>query len=725
MGEREKMTYRAIWCTGLAMSALWPTMVLAQDAAKMQADTGSIQEIVVTAQRREESLQKVPISVSAISGSDAAMRGVTDTALIQTSVPGLEMTREENSSTPFLRGVGSTNGQVGTEPSVATYVDNVYVGTGQAALFSFNNIERVEVLRGPQGTLFGRNATGGVINIITRDPTNDSKLDANIGYSNYNTFDGAFYGSTGLTDDLSANLAAYGHKQNDGWGRNVTTGQAVYKGYDQGLRGKLKWRAGDRTTVLLSGDYNKSRSEEGMNFVIAPGAVGIDGSTYKGGFSPEGGSIDRSIVEQYGTALKIDHDMDWASLSSISSYRVVDSDFTLDQDATPLPVVDAIVNQSNKTFTQELQVLSPKGSALDWIVGAYYYNDNSAFVPLVIQNLLDIYARQKTGSIAGYVQATDEILPDTDVTGGLRYTRDQRSVHGVLATNSEVPIPGTEASQSTVFSKLTYRASIDHHFGSDITAYASYNRGFKSGVYNLLSYTAAPVKPEVLDAFEVGVKSDLLNRHLRLNASLFTYDYSQIQITQIVAGSTKSINAGRARISGGELELVAAPTTNFKVTGGLSVLDGRYSEFDNGPFNIPNPAVCGNPPVQTGPATGGNLQCPVNLAGKTAVRAPALTFNLAADWGIPTSIGRFDLNASLYSNSGFYWEPDNKFRQPAYRLVNTAIQWTEPGGHYYIRAWAKNLFNAYYSSYAFETTLETGTSPAPPRTYGFTLGYSL
>jgi iron complex outermembrane receptor protein len=699
------------------------------------AESGGVEEVVVTAQRREESLQRVPLSVTAVTADAAMRRGVVDTQSLQNSVVGLDISRQVNTAIPFIRGIGNTAGTAGNEPSVASYVDDVYVGDGQAELFSFNNIERVEVLRGPQGTLFGRNATGGVIQVVTLDPTEETVLTGDATYANYNTLKGSLYGSVKLADGLSANIAAITSRQPEGWGRNPTTGAEEYSGYDDGVRSKVKFVRGN-TTVLLEGDYTKTKFD--ISSVIAPGTLGPDGvSKFRGSYSPQGGTASPSVSDSYGGSLKIESVLGWASIRSISAYRGFRINYGLDQDAVAANLSYIQTRNRDDSYSEELQLLSAPDSAVSWIAGVFYWNDNSAFDPAVFsggvpnRTRIVIIGQQITHSIAGFAQGSYEIAPRTTFTLGGRYTSDDRYISGGYYTANGLLLPGTGGRASKTFDKVTYRAAIAYAFTPDVTGYFSANRGFKSGVFNTSAPSSPAVQPEVLDALEVGLKNELLQHRLRVNLSAFSYDYKNIQVTQVVQNGTIQINAGSARIYGGELEIVAQPTRNLSVTAGLSYLHSRYTSFPGGPTSLfapatcdANPAVPGNQPAQLpGPRVGGLIQCAEDLSGHIPPRSPTVTSTLDIDELIPTSVGNFSLNANLYMNSGFFWEPDDQARQDAYQLFNISLQWTEPHGRYYARLWGRNIFNQYRSIYAARSSLLQSQQPAEPRGYGLTVGF--
>lgn len=723
------MKWSRLWRTlAFATTALAPVCVHAQTAGSQpvsppaastaQPDsTGSaqVEEIVVTAERREANLQSVPIAVSAVTGTTLAQQGIQNTQDLVAAVPGLVVTTESGDTKTFLRGVGTT--ATATDNSVATYVDGVYIAAQSASLLNLSNIARVEVLKGPQGTLFGRNSTGGVIQIITKDPSATPHADVSVGYANYSTYTANFYGTTGIGDHLAADFAAYYSDQQDGWGRNVTTGAKTFTGNVLSLRTKWVWTPDPDTKITFSADYLKDRQETGLNWSFLPGSTGVDGATgYVGFYNNSGNLNDGFTDDQYGLMLRAEHDFGFARLVSISGYRNSINIQTLDEDATPLPIVDAApLPNKDLTFSEELQLVSSRPSKLQWILGFYYLNDKFKSDPLNIaesalgpDGAVDVYVREPTVSYAGYGQATYEFLPGTHATVGLRYTSDDKKIGGTTYLN-----PGSivlvQGEQDNTFSKLTYRFALDHQFGPDVLGYVSYNRGFKSGQYSLVNYLDPPVQPEVLDAYEAGFKSELFDHRLRLNASAFYYNYTNIQVEQLVTGGTKLLNAAAAHIYGADADFVAAISNQFSINGSLSLLHGRYTSFPDAPEYNPSPA-------------GGDAVTSIDASGNTTVNSPTVTAAIAANYKLPTQAGDFDFNVNYSYNSGYFWNPDNQLKQPSYSLLGAYVAFALKGGTWDIRVWGSNLNGAKY--YSFENAFAFGNiySPAAPRTFGVTLG---
>src|SRR5882762_1485639 len=283
---------RRLWCTALAWAAAGSTAVGVNGAlAQNTPDTSSagLQEVVVSAQRREESAQDVPISITALSGAQLVAAGIDSLLEIAQVTPGLQFQAIGATSVPYLRGVGAGVSSSGAEATVAIVVDGVYVAAQPASLMSLANVESVEIDKGPQGTLFGRNATGGVIQVRTRRPTHESQLDFTMGYGNFATADATLYGTTGITSTLAADLALSYHDQNKGYGTNLFNGSDVYDGYDYVARTKWLWTPSDSTEVTFIGDWEKLRDQTGFATRLPRnGELGLD-QRGRGGFQYSGG----------------------------------------------------------------------------------------------------------------------------------------------------------------------------------------------------------------------------------------------------------------------------------------------------------------------------------------------------------------------------------------------------------------------------------------------------
>jgi iron complex outermembrane recepter protein len=680
----------------------------AQPSGTGDAPAEELQEVTVTANRRSENLQKVPMTVNVVTAESLANQGITDSASIQNAVPGLNIGNVAGFSEPFIRGIGTTATSAGSEASVATYVDGVYIASETAALFNLNNIAQVEVLKGPQGTLFGRNATGGVIQILTKDPTQETKIDASIGYANYQTYEGSLYATAGIAPNLAADFAVYANKQDGGWG-HYADGQKAYTGDDVSLRSKWLWTPTVGTRVTFTGDYSRNVSQEGLAFSIYPGAIGSTGQR-SGGFYDPSGSYSYGIDTQEGASLKIEQDLGWARLINIAAYRHAEFHAPFDYDDQQAQLEYATFFLPSRTTSEELQLASAESSAIKWIVGAIYFSSDSADDPLELQipfATIRAFAPQTDKSYALYGQTTVPLPGNNDLTLGGRYSIDQISINGFASVNGSPPLD--PAAQSERYGKPTWRIAFDHEFDPDLRGYVSYNRGIKSGLYNEDTYFAPAVKPEELDAYEVGFKTEVLEHRLKVNASSFFYNWRNIQVVEFSGASQFYVNAASAHIYGVDLDLATAPFHDITLNGGVSWAHGRYTSFPNAPANLPAPG-------------GGNTSATVDATGNDTVHTPAYSANLVANYALRLPTATLDLNASYSYNSSYYWEPDNRLSQPAVNLVNVAAIWRPTSASWDVKLWAKNLLSEKYYVAAQSTPFGDQASAAAPLTYGITFG---
>jgi iron complex outermembrane receptor protein len=311
-------------------------LALAQDTAPStgSADGGQLAEITVTAQKRVERAQDVPISDSTVSAGEALSRGITDTTSLQMAVPGLVIDHTANEGNIFIRGVGTNLFGPSSEQTVAVYVDGVYMPSPEANLFSFNNIDRVEVLKGPQGTLFGRNTTGGVVQVITKDPSTTFGGDVSVGYANYDTVTSQAYVTGGVLPDLAADLAVMYENQGIGWGHNFTTDRenGIEAKNNYSVRSKWKFTPSDATTVKLIVDYSRQYSNYGYQVVPGVHSAVVPTITYPGPYNALGDLNDFELEREKGVSLQLDQDAQIFRIVNILSYRHTEVGYFLDQD---------------------------------------------------------------------------------------------------------------------------------------------------------------------------------------------------------------------------------------------------------------------------------------------------------------------------------------------------------------------------------------------------------
>jgi len=689
------------------------------------APTG-LAEIVVTAQRSNENVQNVPVAVSTVTATQLERATITDVRDISVAIPSLTLTDTNGYLTSSIRGVGGNSIGPGVENQVALYIDDVYYGSPAGSLLQLNNIHQIDVLKGPQGTLFGRNATGGVVQISTRDPTDQLAGDVNVSYGNYNNMFATAYIGGPISDVLKADIALEGRHQGNGWGTNSYNGQQIFNiDYEYAWRSKVLFDPIDGTRFTLIGDYSSTRNtlETG---VVAPGR--ISGWTPAAGPIPDlGYNADFNGPNLHqgwdgGVSLKWDQDLGPVQFVNIAAYRRSMYNFDFDYDYSPVNLENIYARQLDRQFSEEFRLQSKSSGKLKWVLGAFYFDARAGWNNFLLQAYdlgLNITVRnfQTTQSTAGFGQVTYEVLPDTNLTVGARYTSETKAAVdgsttlGVVGPGGGPSIATTTAADAELHAaKGTYRVSLDHRFTDQFMAYVSYNTGFKSGGFNTGAPGSAPYLPEKLDAAELGMKSDFYDRRVRLDLAAFHYSYSNIQVQQLTRGAITTINGASASLYGVDGDISVAVANNVRISSGLGWNHPNFTSFPNCPIVPPQGGV----PSHAGSCAGHQIPLASDFVG-----------NVAIDYTVPLASGSLDLNANVYYNGGFYFTPDNNTRQGAYAQTSASGTWIAPAGHLTLAAWGKNLANKRVSTYEAENSAN-GSADAiylAPRLYGVTVGY--
>ncbi|WP_068874785.1 MULTISPECIES: TonB-dependent receptor [unclassified Phenylobacterium] len=672
--------------TVLSLAAVAPS-VAAQEAPAPDA----LEEVVVTAQRRSENLQNVPIAVTALTEGALADAGISKTDDLVTVTPGLIYYRTSGAASPFIRGIGGISTSAGNEGSVATYVDGVYIRDMFTVTQTFNNVERVEVLKGPQGTLFGRNATGGAIQTITKTPSHDREAIVGLSYGSYSILKGDFYGTTGLTENLAADLSIAFREQGDGTGTERVRGIDIGFEEYQNLRTKVLWTPGEDTDVVLTGQWVESKEWYGQ--ACQPGSICI--SPYSPNFADV--SLNFSVPARAHSllgALHATHNFGPVSLVSISSYQRTKSDYPVDSDFSGVTFQHIGRIQTTETYSQEFQLQSTYESPFQWVLGAFYWRDKSASAPATLQTATAftiVNSNVGTESYAAFAQGYYNFTDATQLTIGARWTHEERDLYG--ATNRVTLRQIVPFALENTFEEPSYRAALSHEFNDDVMAYVSYNRSFKSGAYNSFVATGVPdpaTRPEILEAYAVGVKSDLLDRRVRVNAEVFLNKIRDLQLRRQESGFTRVINAAAAEIKGLDLQVTALVSHNLTVDLGLSVLDTEYTDFPNCPASVPSQAANGG--------RGGNVEVIRNCTGKEILNSPDFTVNAGLRHTLPLANGsRIESNLTYYYNDGYFGDAFNTFRQSSYNLLNLTLNWVSPDDRFEVGFYGKNLTEARFA----------------------------
>ncbi|MEA3134136.1 MAG: iron complex outerrane recepter protein [Gammaproteobacteria bacterium] len=720
----------AIWAVpqlALAQQAVTPgTQGAAQVNSASSDSDNSLEEIVIIAERRKENLQDAPITITAVSAAALESAGVRGTTELANAVSGLTMPQSQGTPLPHIRGVGNTAIGTGIENSVALYVDGVYRGSASFSALTFNNIAQLEVAKGPQGTLFGRNATGGLIQVITVDPQPGFSGSVDLGYGNFNTLTQDLY-VTGGSDRVAGDFAFESSQQLTGWGTNVYNGTQVNRqALDLSARSKWLFNPAEGTAIRVIFDYAENNS--------TIGALRNYGNTrniyYPQGFANLGTFDINANQQPYrnkkggGLSAQLDQDVGFGSLVNTVAYRQDSIRNGFDVDTGPQPILAVLTHSADTQFTEELQLLSRTGSSWRWATGLYYYHATNGNVPgntyfggPAVNPKTNITMNsnnsiETTDSVAGYGQVTKEVLPKTDLTIGVRYTYEQRSVdsESVGLINNVTPGTPTVIDASGTSNIPTWRVALEHKFTDDVMAYVSDSRGFKSGGYNL-SNGDAPYSPEKLAAYEIGLKTQFLGHRLTLNSSLFYYDYKNIQVSRFANGQALIYNGAAATTYGLDLDVTAAVTTGLTVRAGIELIRDYFNSFPNADHFLTCPA---------GP-TG---VCSLSATGNQLPQTPTASGTLNVDYRQPLTHDRGALNYNLNAliTSSYYYAPDNELSQPGYGLLNGSILWTSGHDGYSVRLWGKNLTDKIYALNVNQSPGATAASYAAPRTYGITVG---
>jgi len=483
----------------LAGSALIaPSLALAQETA--EGSYGTV-DIVVTATKRSENLMDIPVAVSAYSGETLNKLGVTGPQALQIATPAVTFPNTGAYSQPYIRGVGSRLLQNGFDPSVATYVDGRYISRQSAINFEFTDIERVEVLKGPQGVLFGRNASAGAIRVITRDVQDEFEGYIKAGYGNYDRW--MLQGALNLPISDTLGLRISGDTlQRDGYAKNIfPTGQRQWDDREwYSFRAKLRWEPTDWFDARLTGSYWESDDIAG-NDLIQVGRLDLSTGIRLGGITGTNrkevatASQDKIEKREVATELDLHFDLGFADLNTITTYSDLDNLLGFEGDGTSARLVDAVIFEKSKTFSQEVQLASPATGPIEWLVGAYYFRDNTKFdtvfdrfvanpvAPIASNGQQDVI----TESWAAFGQVKWHASDKFSLTVGARYTHDSKDVDITASEHrGAVTIPAVPYSDSASFKKFTPSITAEYDFG-DILAYIKFARGYKSGGFNYLS----------------------------------------------------------------------------------------------------------------------------------------------------------------------------------------------------------------------------------------------
>lgn len=695
--------------------------------AEAQDGTRRLGAVTVTAQRVEENLQDVPVSVTALDTEDLEDRQVLDIRDLQFQVPNINIATNTGTASAariFLRGVGEDESRGAVDQAVGIYVDGVYIGRSVGSLFDVVDLENIEVLRGPQGTLYGRNTIGGAIKLRSVAPQMENSGEIRTTIGNNGRFDLRGTGNVQLGDSTAFRITAL-HRERDGFHDLIPNGDFAGEGREVGRKHLLAFRASllhdfqNDWSAQLTFDKTNDRSDpipdsaapgndaDDDIFTIEPLAGGMCSAATPGAFQPIGCFTDyNSSVDSLGGSLTVKGPLFGHDFTSISAYRELEDDLST-------RIGFPFTQQTDQDqLSQEFTLASTLEGPFSYLVGAYYWEEDialdSVFVfPFTLQSTTD--------SIAVFGQGTYELTDRLSLTGGLRYTDESKDFSG------EALLSGLSRVDSADFENLSYNITADYAFTDDVLGYAKYATGFKSGGWSADAFSPTavflPVDEETLDSFEAGLKTTLLNGNLRLNGTYFFNRYDDLQIGATVPGlGFTRFNVPESEIQGLEFDMVFQITDNFQINGNLGLLDAEYTEVDTrsigGLTNNGASPGCNGVPTEA---------CALGLDLKNAPEYKGvigMLYTQPVARGqviISGDIGFEDDSWSLVANS-----PPHAFIEVP-TLVNARVKYEADAG-WSVAAWVKNATDKEY--YRASSSGSFTTYASDPITYGIDLGYT-
>lgn len=669
----------------VAISAIAP-MYLAANAQDVTEEPEARQNtIIVTATKRDESIQDIPASISQISGEDLSARGISDVESLTNLVPNLVFGKFASNSFVTIRGIGTSVDSGVAEPSVAMYVDGVFMSRSTMSVTKQTDLQRVEVLRGPQGTLYGRNATGGAINFISQKPTSDFTSGGTLTFEERDGVGVNGYVSGPLGDKAGFRLSG-GFKEQDGYVEILNGGDALSGSDVSHVRGALQFDPTENLTL----DFTLSHEEDNSNYA-ATGLIGPPGTAlFLGGalgapvnFTTEPNELfadspnsneQETTLATFTVNADINDDISFRSITGYVDHSV--NSFT-DGDSTDFFLVDIVdFARNSETFSQEFNVFGST-DRLDWLVGAYYFEEEyDLFLPVVFNGALfgapvpsveviggDLV--EETTSFALFSDFSFALTDRLTLNGGLRFNSEEKDFQFFGAAS-----PAGSIEEEDVLPKV----GLQYALTDEINVYGQWQIGIKSGGHQL-------DRPELfgseeLEAFEFGIKSQFMDGKVTANAALFFYDYADLQATITLPPATTLVQNGDADVTGFEGELFFDPSENLRINLGVTVLDSEYKELQA--LDQTNP---------TGPL--------VDLSGEQLIRSPESTANIGAEWRIPVQsefIGDILLRGDAFYSSDFKLTlfDFDETRQDEYTQVNLSATITDPSDRFALRVFVDN-----------------------------------
>lgn len=749
-------------------------------AAEPRLSNRVLEEVVVTAQKRAENIMSVPISIQAFSADSLEARGANDPQDLKFVTPGLVYDNLVGYSLIYMRGVGTDVFLPNSEPSVATYIDGVYFPFSQGLAQEFTKLDHIEVLKGPQGTLFGRNATGGAINVIAKKPSDQFEFDLDAGVRSFAGRSSKAYLNIPVGAGLSVSFSGLYDKDHPYYKLAPSSPlQHLAPNVSEGFNPRIHWQITDNLSALISGYFAGTHGTGAtVNTNIAPKPAGVllgvvdAGDRTASVNAPETMSSRSTVI--YGN---IEWITDFANLKLLGSNTKAHTDTRWDYDAGPNNVAYFYpYNQYLNSRTGELQIVSnpntPWADHLEWTAGLYYFHSEGGFdnPPIEVgvvnlhtpgplgqafaglqsavsgltsslglgtfelpQGAVGIFLTGviQTDALAGYAQAKYSPTDWVSLTAGARYQDETRKMVKSTTQIDAVGIPAVyidwlaRNQYKTTRESLSPRIALDFNFIKDTLLYASWSEATKSGTYNIVNIYTPPgyIKPETDDSYELGIKGHLFGNDLRYTVAVFDNKITNLQtlnVSLLQGGAISLANAGSATIYGAEFDTTwrALPDLlpGFAILMSGTWLHGEYTSFPEGQGFDPATGVAFGP-NGLGPAR--------DFSGNRTVRTPKFTGSFGLSYSFSAPGGTVEVGSDVYYNSGYFFDTQNTVEQPRYYTLNARASYLYEPWDLRVSVYGKNLTDQFYYLNAFATDFGVNATAAAPTTWGVGLSWTL
>ncbi len=702
-------SYQSSIKNAIRLVLIGPLTAYAQDSDQDNR-VEMIDEITVTAQKRVESLQDVPISIKAFTAEALVKADIENTWDLQGATPNLTVSGNIRTAQIFIRGIGSLQTGGSGDSSSTVHLDGVYLARPEALLGDFLDVERVEVLRGPQGTLYGRNSVGGTINVLSKLPTDELSGYTSVLLGNYNKIR-IRGGVSGPISDKWKGRFSVMQSRHDPYTNNIhPLGVGGYHDEDAyWARGMLEYTPSDSFNILFSADFSRYSDNGAVNVPVAvpqppladqPFVIPTD--IHVANVINQGESS-RELSEFSGLSAIATRDFGNVTLKSITAYRETYQDTFFPTPSQPFLFANFSPTVEQEQISQELQFLSNSDGPLSWVAGLYLFDEDVTFDTGVdlffltpVLNL-NFFSTRSISAYAAFVEVTYAFSDALDATVGARYSDEER----------ERSVDGQTDKKS--WDAITPKLSLRYHANNDTMIYGTVSRGFKSGAFSNYFGAAPPVDPEFVWAYEVGLKATMLDNRMLLNLAAFFYDYTDLQVQSFdqSTGIAVAGNATDSEVTGVEVEFVWLPTDAFRIDFSGAWLDAKYLEFQS-PNNVVETGIPGS--------------VPVDLSGNTLPGAAKSSYSLSAEYGWDAGQGRMSVRGEYnWLDDVFFSQFNNPLSgQSSYGLLNGRIEYVFSDDRWNLALFGRNLANEDYftSSVALPNQGAIYAAAGNPRTYG-------